>query len=282
MARGRIISRTLGTSRRFADIARHAGKLAEFAQALYPMVVVHSDDHGRQHGDAFTVKHAIWPTSQRSEGDFDKAIIALDRAGLVHRYSVDGVIYLQVLNFEEHQQGLHKRRESKFPSATGTPRNAPENPGRTDTDTDTDSEKEQEPEGADRRDVMEGFDAFWSAYPRKVAKVEAVKAWQQAPPTEVERPLILAAIARQRLTPGWTKDGGEFIPHPATYLRKRRWEDQTAKVARVNGIEVQPRSGYDWTEECRAVHGGSCNNDRQRHFMQMKLDQAKYLEEEPA
>jgi hypothetical protein len=245
VARGRIISRTLGTSRRFADLSKHAGKLTEFAQALYPMVVVHSDDHGRQHGDAFTVKHAIWPTTPRTESEFDKALRAMEAVGLIARYAIAGVMYLQVLNFDEHQQGLHKRRASKFPEFPGTSRNAPENPGRTDTDTDTEHEPEPAPE---RRDVMVGFDAFWSAYPKKTAKADAQKAWRQVAPSEVEQPLILAAIARQRVTPQWQKDDGQYIPNPSTYLRQRRWEDMI-------GLQVVAPT------TCRRRHSPPCPND---------------------
>lgn len=72
-----------------------------------------------------------------------------------------------------------------------------------------------------------GFDAFWSAYPRKTAKPEAVKAFARLKPDEKLLAVLLAAIARQRVSPQWTKDRGEFIPHPATWLNGRRWEDAT-------------------------------------------------------
>lgn len=70
---------------------------------------------------------------------------------------------------------------------------------------------------------METFDAFWEAYPRKVSKEAARKAWPKAAES---LPAILEALAWQRVSEGWTKDGGAFIPHPATYLNGRRWEDQ--------------------------------------------------------
>jgi len=67
------------------------------------------------------------------------------------------------------------------------------------------------------------FDAFWAAYPRKVGKGAALRKW-----THVKPPLakVLEAISWQRATPEWTKDGGQFVPHPATWLHQRRWEDE--------------------------------------------------------
>ena len=72
-----------------------------------------------------------------------------------------------------------------------------------------------------------GFDAFWAAYPRKVAKQKAVAAWYKAdiPVTLNE---LLAILEKHKATEQWTKDGGSFIPHPATWINGRRWEDDVA------------------------------------------------------
>lgn len=121
MASRRMISRDLTTSERFASLHQVLGSLAEFAQALYVFLVVFSDDFGRQRGDAFTVKHGVWPTSPRSREDFEAALDALHRAKLVVRYEDDnGRVCLQVANFDEHQKGgLTRRTSSKFPEPPG-------------------------------------------------------------------------------------------------------------------------------------------------------------------
>jgi hypothetical protein len=67
------------------------------------------------------------------------------------------------------------------------------------------------------------FLTFWMSYPRKVGKGDAWKAWKRLRP---ELPDVLRAIANQRVTPDWRKDNGAFIPHPATWLNGRRWEDE--------------------------------------------------------
>ena len=66
-----------------------------------------------------------------------------------------------------------------------------------------------------------GFSEFWKAYPRKVAKGAALKAW----PGDDHLPAMLAALKWQEV--GWTDP--KFIPHPATYLHQRRWEDERFK-----------------------------------------------------
>lgn len=74
--------------------------------------------------------------------------------------------------------------------------------------------------------LPDGFGQFWSAYPVKKAKAEAVKVWAKLHPDDQLRAEILAGIERERGSEQWTRDGGRFIPHPTTWLNQRRWEDE--------------------------------------------------------
>lgn len=115
MARGRMISKSLSTSEKRAELYTAAGPLAEFCQALFPLLVVHSDDFGRQSGSAFTVKHVVDPVTPRTLGEFDTALNALHTVGLITRYVSDGKQVIEIVNFKEHQPGLKQRGgASKF------------------------------------------------------------------------------------------------------------------------------------------------------------------------
>lgn len=72
---------------------------------------------------------------------------------------------------------------------------------------------------------MDGFSLFWQEYPRKAAKAAALKAWQKLNPSPelVER--ILDHVRDHKRSQDWIKDGGQFVPHPATFLNGQRWED---------------------------------------------------------
>ena len=72
----------------------------------------------------------------------------------------------------------------------------------------------------------DGFNEFWKAYPRKVGKGDAFKVWKKLSPNEDFRSEILSAVIAQSKWPDWIKDGGQFIPHPATWLNGCRWEDE--------------------------------------------------------
>lgn len=70
----------------------------------------------------------------------------------------------------------------------------------------------------------EQFVRFWTAYPKKVGKGAAETAWSKA---HINGSItdILAAIEVQKRSDQWRKDGGQFIPNPATWINQRRWED---------------------------------------------------------
>lgn len=80
-------------------------------------------------------------------------------------------------------------------------------------------------------DFPPGFETFWAAYPRKTAKANAAKAFARLKPDDALLARILAAVSRQQTSEQWAKDGGQFVPHAATWLNGRRWEDEVAQSA---------------------------------------------------
>jgi len=80
------------------------------------------------------------------------------------------------------------------------------------------------------------FDAFWQSYPRKVAKDGARKAWAKIRPDEPTVAAIFSALTWQRGSESWRKNGGQFVPHPSTWLNNRRWEDERP----ANGPDEEP------------------------------------------
>lgn len=67
--------------------------------------------------------------------------------------------------------------------------------------------------------MHDGFEAFWRSYPRRVAKLDALKAWKQLnPPIED----VLTALTWQREQ--W--HDLTYVPYPASWLRAGRWMDE--------------------------------------------------------
>lgn len=82
----------------------------------------------------------------------------------------------------------------------------------------------EESRGRDRVETESGFASFWSAYPKKTAKPAALKAFK-AQKINGELPDILRDIEFRVSGDDWRKEGGKYVPNPATYLNQRRWED---------------------------------------------------------
>ena len=99
-----MISKSLSTSERRADLHRVAGKLAEFCQAIYPLLIAHADDWGCLQGDVFTVKHLVDPTSPRRLPDFEAALAALHHVGLITWYDAEGRRVIHIRGWFAHQQ----------------------------------------------------------------------------------------------------------------------------------------------------------------------------------
>ena len=76
------------------------------------------------------------------------------------------------------------------------------------------------------RDIYVHFDTFWTLYPKKKSKSDAEKAWAKIRDSEKIIERIEKALEWQIKSFDWTKENGQYIPLPATYLNGRRWEDE--------------------------------------------------------
>lgn len=82
------------------------------------------------------------------------------------------------------------------------------------------------PKGVDQR-----FETFYAAYPKKVGKDAALKAFAKRKPDDQLVEQMVSAIERQKRSDAWLKDGGQFIPNPATWLNQGRWQDEETPAA---------------------------------------------------
>lgn len=109
-------------------------------------------------------------------------------------------------------------------------------------------------------DPVEGWfsQEFWPAYPRREAKVAALKAARAVLKTPELRAAALRALTLQ--LPDLTSRPPDKRPHPATWISGRRWEDEPAlpfismprsgengngKVGFVESVEREFQKRYD-------------------------------------
>lgn len=85
------------------------------------------------------------------------------------------------------------------------------------------------------------FDNFWTLYPRKVARKDALQAWTKL--GEPDREAATSALVAWRRV--WIARGEErYIPYPATWLRGERWTDELPSDA-PNPAQARTRELLD-------------------------------------
>jgi len=161
-------------------------------------------------------------------------------AGLAYRYSVGRDQYLHIVGFEERQPcGRNGRRFKRHPMHPDAPSCVSGNPG--------ESGGIQNNPGApspipipiptpkptptaaavvfDGNGVAETpFDRFWKVWPKRVQKKDAMKAWQ-VNKCDALVEVIIKKVKKWAKSEKWTANGGQYCPHPATWLNGQQWTD---------------------------------------------------------
>ncbi len=81
------------------------------------------------------------------------------------------------------------------------------------------------------------FERFWSAYPKRKSRGTALKAWNKLQPDEQLQDRIMRALERAKTSADWQKEGGKFIPYPASWLNAQGWEDEIGERREASMFE---------------------------------------------
>jgi len=198
-----LVSFQIGEAVGFDDIAEFGGRVVPFGEGKLEVLGFIEFQYGKLSEDC-------------------KAHIPIFRALEKHRLSIPYPKAIHSLQEEEKEKEKKEEREKEKekeepkgiqPTPAGT---APAQPA----------------EGFAK--PAEGFAEFWKAYPKRVAQPDAEKAWTKHRCAGIQRE-ILAALAGARVSFEWTKEGGQFIPHPATWLNRHGWKDEYKAAAAAAG-----------------------------------------------
>lgn len=196
------------------------------AEVFYRRLMSKVDDHGLYDARPSILRSSLYPlrVDRVREADITRWIAACEKAGVIALYQHDGKPYLQMLDTR-----WQARSEPKYPMPTH----------------ENSCKQEKTPVPVFGVGVVVGdvdnpapvgaelFDEFWAEYPRKVGKDAARKAFDKRKPSRELLVRMLAAIRLQVQSVAWQKDGGQFIPHPATWLNEGRWQDEETELPQV-------------------------------------------------
>lgn len=234
----RIIKESICTSEKIAA-------LNDFEFRLWVALLTQADDLGRGDARPAIIKGRAFPLRDRvTSKDIGAAVHGLAAKGCISLYTVGGKSYFWFPTWGEHQRIRDVKPKYPGPDEADDilPQSAADCGGlRPESESKPNPNRIQNPNP--ESNAREGaFDAFWTAYPKKVGKGDARKAFAKV---NVGIDVLLSAIERQKQSRQWQKDNGQFIPNPSTWLNQCRWEDelQPAKsgniflaIAREEGI----------------------------------------------
>jgi len=168
-----------------------------------------ADREGRFVWEPRNLKLDIMP---HDKVDFAKIMDTLAEYEFVNKYEVAGQVFGEIPSWHKHQFVNSRETESKIPEASAGilmhVQEYGEGKGR-----------EREREGR-----VDDFKPFWEAWPKRVGKDKALKAWNKL--STEERYSAMQALPSHKKQTAWTKDNGQYIPHPATWLNGKRWQDE--------------------------------------------------------
>ena len=205
--------------------------LSPMARLLYIATWCEADKEGRLVWKPMTFKLRYFPGDNCDIHAMCKELID---AGLVTLY---GEGYAVIPAFNAHQHINPRESASQLPDPDATVTRKARVGTRQPRDSDAQGGREGKGKEGDKRDASRdeppGFADFWKTWPdtdRKGAKGKCLEAWGKAE-AERDAAAILAHVQSLKLSTGWTKNGGEFVPAPLVYINQRRWEGASAEPA---------------------------------------------------
>lgn len=228
-------------------------KLTDLEFRVWTTYVLIADDYGVMRMSAAALRSGNDAFEHKPARTLDRCLERLVDVGLVRKFQHQGRAYVFQHDWQEFQHVTRPRASvHPVPPLEAIEGCAPETREflrrRADFSRDSlgipdlDAEDKQRPKTRLRaRDRLEAdgdrqsaigtdtirdrFDRFWEHYPRKVGRGAAWRVWERLKPDEALLVAMLTALAWQRQQAQWVKDGGQFVPHPQTYLNQQRWLD---------------------------------------------------------
>lgn len=201
------------------------------ARLLYIGLWCMADREGRLEDRPKRIKMQIFPADTI---DVEPLLSGLEQQGLIERYESGGIQCVEIPKFLEHQRPHHNETPSKLPPrleglaakvescACQGDNNFVLNPSSLNPDS---LNPPNPPKGGLAR-----FDEFWRAYPKRVGKAAARRAWSRKKLDGMADTIIEHLQARVRSDAQWLAEDGKFIPNPATWLNRDGWDDEYKSV----------------------------------------------------
>lgn len=96
--------------------------------------------------------------------------------------------------------------------------------------------------------LLKNFELFWSAYPNKKSKKTAFEKFKRIDFKKTSFESIMISLEKQKQSDDWTKNGGQYVPMPQTWIFNERWADEIQVSVQQQHTDV---NAY-WTDKLQA------------------------------
>jgi hypothetical protein len=168
-----------------------------------------------------------------TEQEYRTAKRNLEKWGFITTRSTNRGTIAKLMNSTVFDINIQEGNDQPNDRATGDQRAANEQVTTNKNEIRSNKEKKERKHSEELDKDFQGnsFERFWKAYPRKKSKGQAEKAWKSISPDQVLVLRILSALEIAKTSGDWLRDGGRYIPYPATWLRAMGWEDEQQPVS---------------------------------------------------
>ncbi len=212
------------------------------------------DDEGRHPWAPRQLKALIFPSDDFTVAEIEAMLNQLAKVDLIRKYTVEGRSYFYVTGWK-HQK-IDKRQPAKFPAPVEDrsetiplPFDECSTNGQGTVDDGIQNTEVEKKEASLRSASVcslrshtvhtQDFEEFWEAYPKRDGsnpKALAKKKFKEAVRSGVKpQAIILAAEQLAAYHQSKNQIGSQYVPHAATWLNQRRWEDHANNSGFVNG-----------------------------------------------
>ena len=105
-------------------------------------------------------------------------------------------------------------------------------------------------------DAAAAFEIFYKAYPNKKNVKTARTRWEKMKVTPELFAAIMEGLERAKNSQEWGKDGGAYIPHPATWLNGEGWKNEYKPLRQAATPKAPAGNMPDPLAERRRMMGG--------------------------
>jgi len=233
-------------------------KLTDLEFRVWITYLLAADDFGVMPMLASKVQAVDRTLANRRRVQVDRALVVMVDVGLVNCFDHQGQLFIYSPSWQTHQRIRHPRR-SHYPKPSEMDLEScdqetralfEQHDGPMAATSSEESSGDISPESALARartretangqrltaiangksEQRDRFERWWAEYPRRVGKDAAWREWLKRSPSDDLTNQMIAKVREQRQSRDWQKDGGQFIPHPRTWLHQGRWQDEAPEA----------------------------------------------------